>query len=147
MDIEITYKDLNDAVDEEIARSAARAYSADGTPLFDGMAKTSRDANVMKVLTGEAVTVLQSAVMRFLLDVSRDETSLVFTFDLSGRRAKGKCDLFESLLKSILAKLILSKYFAEKQQADLFAFFDELAAADIKTLTKHMYEKSAPYHL
>lgn len=144
MDIEITIKDFMDSVDEEIARVAAGSYSEDGAPLYDGMKKTSRDEAVMQRLLSEAVAVVQNSMSRFIEEVDTDEDSINFAFSTTDRRTRGKEGMIENLLKSSLAKVLISKYFLEKQQTEPATKFDTLAAADLQMLQNAIYTKTAP---
>lgn len=144
MDIEIIYSKLDEAVSEEISRVAARTYSDDGASLYDGLVQLSRDKNVMKIFKREALAVVQAAIVRFIAQVTEKEDVIIFSFFGSERRLRGKKNIIETLIKSALAKAIISKYFLEKQQEGLASTFDEMAASDIQSLIKNLYEKASP---
>ena len=146
MDINITLSSLNESVKEEISRIASGSYSADGAPLYDGIRITSRDTGVMGRLLEESLVVVKSAIVRFLSDTDDDATDAVtISLNLSTRRKNGKQTVIPGLIESSLAKLLLSKYFSEKNQTEMAAKFDGLAAADLQTLQKVLYSKQSPY--
>lgn len=147
MDINITLSSLNESVKEEISRIASGSYSADGAPLYDSIRITSRDTGVMGRLLKESLVVVKSAIVRFLSsDIDDDATDAVtISLNLSTRRENGKQAVIPELIESSLAKLLLSKYFSEKNQTEMAAKFDGLAAADLQTLQKVLYSKQSPY--
>lgn len=146
MDITIVIKDFMDSVEEEIARVASGSYSEDGTPLYDGMKQTSRDKATMERLFAESLTTVKNAVSRFLEETEEVDGRLRIVLAASGRRVRGKEEMMEDLLKSSLAKVLISKYFLEKQQTEQATKFDTLAAADIQTLQGVIYTKATPIH-
>lgn len=145
MDISINRKDVTTSVEEEISRVAARAYAEDSSSLYDGLRYISRDSSVMNALIDEALNVMLSAIRRFT-DTQAYATGTTISIELamSERRERAKADVIPSLIISTLTKIILSKYFSEKQQEKLAAHFDSLAAADMQTLQKNLFEKAAP---
>ena len=144
MEVTITLSDFNKALEEEISRIASGSYSDDGASLYDGLRMTSRDEAVMKRLRKEAKGAVQGAMMRFVSEVTESETSIIFELDVTDRRVRGKENMIQELIESALAKLVISKYFSEKQQTELAAKFDTLAAADIQSLLTHLYTKPTP---
>lgn len=144
MDIQIVIKDFMDSVEEEISRIAAGSYSEDGAPLYDGMKKTSRDDGTMERLFSESLTTLKNALARFLEGSEQKDGKLSIVLAASGRRIRGKEDMIEDLVKSSLAKVLISKYFLEKQQTEQATKFDTLAAADLQALQNVIYTKSTP---
>lgn len=144
MDIEIIIKDLMDSVDEEIARVAGGSYDENGAPLYDGLKKTSRDENTMKKIFSEALAIVQEKIVRFVEYTQITADKIIIQMLMSERRRRAKEYIIYTTIQSSLAKLIIAKYFSEKQQTELAAKFDGLAAADLQTLSKNLYEKAAP---
>lgn len=145
MDISIYKKDVIASVEEEISRVAARAYADDGSSLYDGLKYVSRDSSVMNSLLDEALTVLLSSLHRFTnAQVRTSGMTISFEITMSERRERAKIDIIPPLIMSTLAKIIISKYFSEKQQEELATKFDSLAATDMQTLQKNLFEKAAP---
>lgn len=145
MDISIYKRDVITSVEEEISRVASGAYAEDGSSLYDGLRYVSRDSAVMNILIDEALTVMLSALHRFTnTHVNSSGMTISFEIAMSERRARAKIDIVPPLIISTLAKIIISKYFSEKQQEKLAAHFDSLAAADMQTLQKNLFEKAAP---
>lgn len=146
MDIEITIKDFMDTVDEEISRTAAVSYDENGAPLYDGLKKTSRDENTLKRILSEALAVLEGSIARFVECVEMTDEKIVIEMNMTERRRRAKEHIVTTMINSSLAKLVIAKYFSEKKQTKLATEFDALAAADLQTLHKNLYEKSAPIY-
>lgn len=144
MDIEIIIKELMDSVDEEIARIAAGSYDENGASLYDGLKKTSRDENTMKKILSEALAIVQGSIVRFVEYAQITADKIIIQMIMSERRRRAKEHIIYTMIHSSLAKLVVAKYFSEKQQTELAAKFDNLAAADLQTLRKNLYEKAAP---
>lgn len=144
MDIEITIKELMDSVDEEIARIAAGSYDENGALLYDGLKKTSRDDNTMRMILSEALAIVQGSIVRFVEYAQITADKIIIQMIMSERRRRAKEHIIYTMIHSSLAKLVVAKYFSEKQQTELAAKFDSLAAADLQTLRKNLYEKAAP---
>ena len=145
MDISISKKDVMDSLEREISRAAAGSYAADGTSLYDGLRITSRDSEVMTALMDEALAVLLSALHRFMnAHVTANTLNISLTLEMSERRARAKIDIVPPLVIAFLVKVIISKYFSEKQNQEQAERFDKFAAADMLTLQKSLFEKSAP---
>ena len=144
MDIEIIIKDFLASVDEEISRTAGMTYDENGASLYDGLKKTSRDDNTLKKILSEALAVLQGSIARFLEDVEITSEKIVIEITMTERRRRAKEHIVTTMINSSLAKLVIAKYFSEKKQTKLATEFDALAAADLQTLHKNLYEKSAP---
>lgn len=144
MDIEIIIKELMDSVDEEIARIAAGSYDENGALLYDGLKKTSRDDNTMRMILSEALSIVQGSIVRFVEYARITADKIIIQMIMSERRRRAKEHIIYTMIHSSLAKLVVAKYFSEKQQTELAAKFDSLAAADLQTLRKNLYEKAAP---
>lgn len=144
MDIEIIIKDLMDSVDEEIARVAGGSYDENGAPLYDGLKKTSRDENTLKRILSEALAVLEGSIARFVECVEMTDEKIVIEMNMTERRRRAKEHIVTTMINSSLAKLVIAKYFSEKQQTELAAKFDGLAAADLQTLQTAIYTKTTP---
>lgn len=144
MDIEIIIKDLMDSVDEEISRIAGSTYDENGTPLYDGLKKTSRDDNTITKILSEALAVVQGSIARFVESAEVTADEIIIQMSMTERRRRAKEFIITTTINSSLAKLVIAKYFSEKQQTELASKFDELAAADLQTLRKNLYEKAAP---
>lgn len=144
MDIEIIIKDLMDSVEEEISRVAGSTYDENGTPLYDGLKKTSRDDNTMKKILSEALAVVHGSIVRFVESAEITSDKIIIQMSMTERRRRAKEFIITTTINSSLAKLVIAKYFSEKQQTELASKFDELAAADLQTLRKNLYEKAAP---
>lgn len=144
MKIEIKKSDLKDSIKQEISRTAAGAYSEDGSSLYDGLKATSRDESMIDSKITEALIVVHSALIRFVENVDTDDTKISISMDLSSRRGQSKASIIPELVNNVMVNLVVSKYFLEKQQTKFAEEFDTLAAADIKLLTQQIYHKAAP---
>lgn len=144
VDISITNTELTEAINQAVSRIAAGTYSEDGSSLYDGLKITSRDASVIEKIIDEALIILQSSLGRFVDYVEATTAGIEISLKISSRREKNKSEVILKLAKNAAEKLIVSKYFSEKQQEEFAKKFDELAAVDIKLLTQQIYHKAPP---
>ena len=153
MEYKIEYNTIMTIVEEEVSREAGQAFSEDGTSLYDGIRMVSRDEAKKKRMMSEVLISIRSLCNRLirhvaLIDDDADEevTSFYFELEMSPRRAVGKGDSLRTLFRSLTVNLVLNKYFASKNMADLASKYDAQALADVQTIAKLLYEKLPPVY-
>ena len=143
--IEISIEQITESVKEEIARVASRAYSEDGSSLYDAIINKSRDDGYLNEALNKAATTIRSAIGRFSDPMYPESlTDLIFGLDLTERRMPKVGSFFQPLIRNSLLNLTVARYMTMVQQVDYAKQYDELAAADIGMLTKELYQKRAP---
>lgn len=144
MDVSITYNDIIAIVEEEAAREAAQAYTAEGVSLYDGLRMVSRDDGKKKRLFDEALVVARELLNRFADSVDDADEGVTIALELSSRREKGREASITAALRSIMASIVLNRYFVSKNRSDLAEKYNSIATADIQALNKILYTKLPP---
>lgn len=151
MEYQIDYDTIMAIAEDEVSREAVQAVTADGVSLYDGIRMISRDEDKKKRMMSEVLAAIKMQCNRFVLhaDIVEPEgepTSFYFELDLSSRRETGKEASLATLFRSLTVNLILNKYFASKNLAELAAKYDGQALTDVQSLAKLLYEKLPPVY-
>ena len=144
MDVSITYDAIMAVVEEEVSREAAQARTAEGLSLYDELRMTSRDEAKKKRLVEEAVVVAREMLNRFADSIDDTEDGVAIALGLSSRRENGREASINAMLRSIMASIVLNRYFLSKGRNDLAEKYNSLASADIQALNRILYTKLPP---
>lgn len=82
MEINFTIAELIDIINEDVSRYAARAYSEDGTSLYDGIKITSRDKGVQSRMLEERDARVRDILAFCLKDSEGEADSLLYDLEL-----------------------------------------------------------------
>lgn len=142
----IDYATVIDVVKEEVSKEASMAVNADGASLYDKLKITSRDEEKMKRLALGALVFIKEQCERFIsrATIGENPISLNFTLNASTRRTSGRESSIQDLLQNICANTIIRKYFLSKNETDLSAKYEAIAAEDLSTLKRILYTKTPP---
>lgn len=151
MEYQIDYDTIMAIAEDEVSREAVQAVTADGVSLYDGIRMISRDEDKKKRMMSEVLAAIKMQCNRFvrhadIVEPEGEPTSFYFELDLSSRRETGKEESLATLFRSLTVNLILNKYFASKNLAELAAKYDAQALTDVQSLAKLLYEKLPPVY-
>lgn len=151
MDFELNYSELIEVIKDEIAREASQAYTSEGESLYESLRWVSRDDERSQRMMGEVLSGIKEQCNRFICcaDFEADTTTDMYgtlTFDLvaTQRRIAGREGSVSVLLRSLVTDMFLQKYFLGKNNTDLASKYNEMAVADIKSLSNLLYTKMPP---
>lgn len=149
MEYRIEYDEIMAIVEEEVSREAGQAVTAEGVSLYDDIRMVSRDEKKKRRLMAEAMATVKGMCNRFVRHAELSEEgpeSFVFELDVTPRRITGKEVSLQTLLSNLTVNLILNRYFASKNLSDIATKYDSLAASDVQSITKTLYEKLPPIY-
>lgn len=111
MEIKFKVSDLIDIINEDVSRYAARAYSEDGTSLYDGMKITSRDKGVQSRMLEERDARVRDILAFCLTDGTDESDYLKYIIEVDeGMKSATRSSLSVTLRKYLTEGVLLDWY-------------------------------------
>lgn len=124
-------------IEREVSRVAASAFAEDGTPLYDGIVITSRDADTIKEKIEDAAT----AMLTRFSDITTYSSGL-FEFDIPEERTHDIMTIGKVIERFIVMNVV-SAWMIQKHTAKAEEFGVRATDA-LNKIEKLLYEKLPP---